>query len=25
VKQRVEEAVIRQRWRTDEVDIPWRR
>lgn len=24
VRQKIEETVIRQRWRTDEVDIPWR-
>jgi len=25
VRQRVEEAVVRQRWRTDEVEVPWRK
>ncbi|MDI6819943.1 MAG: bifunctional N(6)-L-threonylcarbamoyladenine synthase/serine/threonine protein kinase [Candidatus Hodarchaeaceae archaeon] len=25
IRQKLEETIVRQRWRTDEVDIPWRR
>jgi tRNA A37 threonylcarbamoyltransferase TsaD len=24
VKQRLEDTMVKQRWRTDEVDVPWR-